>query len=171
MSIDEPVQTSPLRRNRAKTISYPECFDAGNISGWTVETYAIYNGALRSADKELAEERDRRYTEIGIEREKALKIKETADLAALSLARESQTYKEQQNDALRDKNLGESGLYATNSSVTAANEALKTSIAALITDAADARGAGRGNRTGKAELYTIGAIGISAVGALAYLLR
>ena len=165
---DEPALASPIIR-RERVARYPECFDSGNSSGWTVETYAVYNGALRHADKELAEERDRRYTEIGIEREKALKIKETADLAALSLARESQTYKEQQNDALRDKNLSESGVYATNASVTAANEALKSSIAALITDAAGERGQDKGNKVGKAELYTIGALGISVLGALAFI--
>ena len=39
--------------------------------------------ALRTADADLAAERDRRYAEVALEREKALRIKETADLAAL----------------------------------------------------------------------------------------
>src|SRR5687767_6417131 len=50
---------------------------------------------LREADFRFAEERDRRYAEVATEREKALKIKETADLAALGLAREIQTYKDE----------------------------------------------------------------------------
>jgi len=82
---------------------------------------------MRRETERFDDERDRRYTEVNIEKEKALKIKETADLAALSLARESQTYKEQQNDQLRDKNLSESGIYATNSSLNKAIDALKNS--------------------------------------------
>jgi Zn-dependent M32 family carboxypeptidase len=86
-------------------------------SGWTIDTLKEYSDAQRRAEERFADERDRRYTEVNIEKEKALKIKETADLAALSLARESQTYKEQQNDALRDKNLQDSGVYAKTSDV------------------------------------------------------
>ena len=95
---------------------------------WTIETYAAYADALRASDRRFNDERDRRYTEVNIEKEKALKIKETADLAALSLARESQTYKEQQNDALRDKNLSESGVYATTASVNSAIEKLEAGV-------------------------------------------
>lgn len=85
--------------------------------GWTIETLKEYLDAQDVANRRFEDERDRRYTEVNIEKEKALKIKETADLAALSLARESQTYKEQQNDALRDKNLQDSGVYAKTSDV------------------------------------------------------
>jgi len=104
----------------------PDITDAG----WTLESYAIHAAELRRADERFNDERDRRYTEVNIEKEKALKIKETADLAALSLARESQTYKEQQNDALRDKNLSESGVYATTASVNSAIEKLELGVAA-----------------------------------------
>src|ERR1035437_10966455 len=99
---------------------------------WTLDAYIIHNDEIRAIDDKFQAERDRRYTEVNIEREKALKIKETADLAALTLARESQTYKEQQNDALRDKNLSESGIYATNTSLTTAIDALKKSQEAAI---------------------------------------
>ena len=54
---------------------------------WTVQTYAAHNEAMRKESQRFEDERDRRYTEVNIEKEKALKIKETADLAALSLAR------------------------------------------------------------------------------------
>jgi hypothetical protein len=43
----------------------------------------------------LYDERDRRYSEVSHEREKALKIKEEADKVALDLAREIQTYKDE----------------------------------------------------------------------------
>jgi Zn-dependent M32 family carboxypeptidase len=85
--------------------------------GWTIDTLKEHMDAQSAAQARFEDERDRRYTEVNIEKEKALKIKETADLAALSLARESQTYKEQQNDALRDKNLQDSGIYAKTSDV------------------------------------------------------
>ncbi len=85
--------------------------------GWTLATLKEHYDIVHAANLRFEDERDRRYTEVNIEKEKALKIKETADLAALSLARESQTYKEQQNDALRDKNLAQSGIYATNADV------------------------------------------------------
>jgi len=61
------------------------------------------------------EERDRRYTEVNIEREKALKIKETADLAALQLAREIQTYKDEKANQLREQINSERNLYPTKS--------------------------------------------------------
>jgi hypothetical protein len=58
-------------------------------------------------------ERDRRYSEVNIEREKALKIKETADLAALQLAREIQTYKDEKANELREQISRERNLYPT----------------------------------------------------------
>jgi len=63
------------------------------------------------------EERDRRYAEVNIEREKALKIKETADLAALGLAREIQNYKDEKANELREQINSERGLYATNKDI------------------------------------------------------
>jgi preprotein translocase subunit SecF len=73
--------------------------------------------ALRAADMRFNEERDRRYAEVNIEREKALKIKETADLAALQLAREIQTYKDEKANELREQINSERGLYATNKDI------------------------------------------------------
>ena len=105
---------------------------------WTIETYAAYSEALRAADRRFNDERDRRYTEVNIEKEKALKIKETADLAALSLARESQVYKEQQNDVIRDKNLRDSGVYATNESLSKVADDIRASTEASIHDLAAA---------------------------------
>jgi hypothetical protein len=69
--------------------------------------------ALRAAD-------DRRYAEVAAEREKALKIKETADLAALELAREIQTYKDTKANELREQIGSERGLYATKDDLAAA---------------------------------------------------
>jgi hypothetical protein len=68
---------------------------------------------LRQADERFMAERDRRYAEVNIEREKALKIKEEADKAALGLAREIQTYKDEKANELREQINSERGLYVT----------------------------------------------------------
>lgn len=68
---------------------------------------------IRELDVRFYEERDRRYSEVNIEREKALKIKETADLAALGLAREIQTYKDEKANELREQINNERNLYVT----------------------------------------------------------
>jgi hypothetical protein len=69
--------------------------------------------ALRAADAALAAERDRRYAEVSLEREKALRIKDTADRDALALARQAQTYRDEQANKLREQINSERGLYAT----------------------------------------------------------
>ena len=88
------------------------------VSGWTVDTLLAHNAAIdrleekvdKMRDRWLAE-RDRRYSEVAQEREKALKIKETADLAALELAREIQTYKDEKANELREQINSERGHY------------------------------------------------------------
>jgi hypothetical protein len=81
--------------------------------GWTLEAFIAHTKDLRELDHTIGEERDRRYTEVNIEKEKALKIKETADLAALGLAREIQTYKDEKANQLREQINSERGVYAT----------------------------------------------------------
>jgi hypothetical protein len=72
-----------------------------------------YLAAVRKSDLRFHAERDRRYTEVNQERERALKIKETADLAALKLAREIQTYKDERANQLRSQIEQERGTYVT----------------------------------------------------------
>jgi len=135
--------------------------------GWTIDTYAFYQEALREADIRFDTERDRRNAEGAELRAVALKIKETADLAALTLARESQTLKEAQNDALRDSSLRQSGIYATNDSVTQAISDLKTSLQPLV----DYVSAHKGAELTKGNLYA-GAAGVAAfLGGLYYIFR
>ena len=91
---------------------------------WSLEAYAFHNEQLRALEEKRNDERfkhltevtqlnDRRYGEVNVEKEKALKIKETADLTALELARESQVYKDERNDAMREQSLKDNGIYAT----------------------------------------------------------
>src|SRR5688572_18176924 len=95
---------------------------------WTVGTYATHNEVLRIAEAKFQEERDRRYSEVATEREKALKIKETADLAALGLAREIQTYKDEKANELREQISSERGNYATKGDLRAAIEKVEESL-------------------------------------------
>jgi hypothetical protein len=78
--------------------------------------------ALRAQDLRFEQERDRRYSEVKEEQEKAIKIKETADLAALELAREIQTYKDEKANELREQISSERGLYATKDDLAGAIE-------------------------------------------------
>lgn len=80
---------------------------------WTLAALKEHLQVVQQLHKEFNEERDRRYAEVNVEREKALKIKETADLAALQLAREIQTYKDEKANELREQINSERGLYAT----------------------------------------------------------
>lgn len=99
---------------------------------WALDAYIAHNDEVRQLEKDLNTERDRRYSEVNIEKEKALKIKETADRDALGLAREAQTYKDQQADKLRDKNLSESGIYATTAFVSNEVQDLRKYVASEL---------------------------------------
>jgi Flp pilus assembly protein TadB len=63
--------------------------------------------------KILMDERDKRYAEVNIEREKALAILKEADNKALELAREIQIYKDEKANELREQINSERGLYVT----------------------------------------------------------
>lgn len=105
---------------------------ANSAPKWTVETLQVYTEALRLADERFNGERDRRYAEVALEREKALKIKETADLAALQLAREIQTYKDEKANQLREQIGSERGMYASKDDLNAAVREINATIAPLI---------------------------------------
>jgi hypothetical protein len=122
-----------------------------SVSAWTVDTYAAHNEALRGAQEKFENERDRRYTEVNIEKEKALKIKETADLAALSLARDIQIYKDEKANELREQINRERGHYASQGDVRAATEKLEATIAPLVNYVNQQQGKGAG-------ISTIGAL-------------
>jgi hypothetical protein len=87
--------------------------------------------SLREHLEAMGAERDRRYAEVNVEKEKALKIKETADLAALQLAREIQTYKDEKANELRAQIERERGTYATQSDLKALSEKIEALIKPL----------------------------------------
>lgn len=111
-----------------------------SVSGWTIDTLAKHHEAIREMQEKLDQERDRRYAEVATEREKALKIKETADLAALGLAREIQTYKDEKANELREQISSERGNYATKGDLRAAIEKIEETIKPVMAYVAAAQG-------------------------------
>ena len=116
--------------------------------------------AMRQCDIALHDERDRRYAEVAVEREKALRIKETADLAALQLAREIQTYKDEKANELRSQIERERGTYATQSDLRAATEKVEALIGPLASWASAQQGRSSGMSAGWG--FLVGAIGVAA---------
>jgi len=138
------------------------------VSGWTIDTVATYLLALRTADERFHAERDRRYTEVNIEREKALKIKEQADRDALDLARQIQSYKDEKANELREQINSERGLYASKGDLIAAIEKVEAQLKPINDYIASDRGKGLGLQAGWAILLgavslIIGLLGIGAV--------
>jgi len=128
---------------------------------WSVQAYIIHNEAMRAASQRFNDERDRRYAEVNVEKEKALKIKETADLAALSLARESQVYKDQQADVMREKNLAASGIYATNADLANVVEKMEKTLKPIIEFVNTQQGATKGSEITWGKIFgSIGALGV-----------
>ncbi len=129
-------------------------------SGWTIDTLAVHHDVIRQAEVRFQEERDRRYAEVATEREKALKIKETADLAALGLAREIQTYKDEKANELREQINAERGHYASQGDLTAAVAKIEETIKPLAAYVASQSGPRA--ITSASVLALLGAIGVLA---------
>jgi vacuolar-type H+-ATPase subunit H len=115
-------------------------------SGWTIDTLSEHWKALRDADIRFDAERDRRNTEVSQEREKALKIKEEADKAALGLAREIQTYKDEKANELRSQIERERGTYVTQSDLKGAVEKIDATMAPVVSYVASQQGGSKGMR-------------------------
>ena len=111
-------------------------------------------------------ERDRRYSEVNVEKEKALKIKEEADKAALGLAREIQTYKDEKANELREQINSERGLYASKADLGAAME----KVAAQLKPIAEYVSAERGKSGGVSTIGTAAVAVISILIALGSLI-
>ena len=113
--------------------------------------------AVRESDLRFEAERDRRYTEVNLEREKALKIKETADRAALELAREIQTYKDEKANELRSQIERERGSYVTQDQIRALTREYMAALKPLNEFVAGQQGRQGGQeyqRTSTGELMT-----------------
>jgi hypothetical protein len=124
---------------------------SGLVNGWTLNTLQAHITALIDANvllndridaerQRFNDERDRRYSEVNTEREKALKIKEEADKAALGLAREIQSYKDEKANQLREQISGERGTYASKDDLSAATREISAIIAPLTAFVSSQRG-------------------------------
>lgn len=139
-----------------------------DMDKWTMPAYIFHNEAMRKADQQFQAERDRRYMEVKAEAEKvvkeaekAIKVKETADLAALTLARESQVYKDQQADVMREKNLTASGIYATTADLAGVVEKMEKALKPLIEFVNAQQGAAKGNEITWGKIFaSVGALGV-----------
>jgi hypothetical protein len=108
--------------------------------------------SLKTHIEALRESDDRRYTEVQEERSKALKIKETADLTALELARQIQTYKDEKANELRSQIERERGNYASRNDIQALREYFDIQHKAVIEFMASV------NASNKAKQLTFGQI-------------
>lgn len=115
-----------------------------SVSGWTIDTLSAHQDAIRQMQERIDAERDRRYAELASEKEKAIKIKEDADKAALSLAREIQTYKDEKANELREQINSERGLYATKGDLIAVAEKIEATLRPIQEYIATDRGRGAG---------------------------
>ena len=143
---------------------------AAGTSAATDISLREYFEALRHADDKtdqwiyrFYEERDRRLDELAIEREKALAIKEKADLAALSLAREIQTYKDEKANELREQINSERGLYATKDDVTSAVEKVEATITPISRFVNTQQGRSAGISSTAAAVYAALVIAINVI--------
>ena len=93
------------------------------------------------AQRALQDERDRRYAEVNVEREKALRIKEEGDAKALNLAREIQQYKDEKANELREQINRERLLYATKEDIHRLEVALKPLAEFMATQTGQSKGA------------------------------
>jgi len=144
---------------------------SGFNKDWTIATYAVYNEALRVAEAKFQDERDRRYAEVNIEKEKALKIKETADLAALELARESQKYKEERNDSMREQTITDKGEYATHADVAVVVDRMEKTLKPIVEYISGQQGATTSGQINTSKTFGIIAATGTVVGILAFLVN
>jgi hypothetical protein len=107
--------------------------------------------------EKLSLERDRRYAEINLEKEKAIAIKTEADKTALALAREIQVYKDEKANELRSQIERERGAYITRPELVAAVEKLEAVLQPLVEFAQGQRGSEQGSH--QVWGYLIGAAG------------
>jgi hypothetical protein len=140
------------------------------MSEWTAATIKDHHDALQrerelrytqrfEASERFQAERDRRYAEVSAEREKALKIKEQADRDALELARQIQTYKDEQANKLREQINSERGLYATKDDL----NALADKFAATFTPVVNYVSSQQGKGVGADSTIKYLAIGLSTL--------
>jgi hypothetical protein len=136
------------------------------VSSWTTDVLREHLAIVRELDERLVAERDRRYAEVNVEREKALKIKETADLAALQLAREIQTYKDEKANELREQISSERGNYASKDDLANALREIQATIKPLAEFVSSQQGRSGGLNAGLGYLIAVAAVAVALISML-----
>ena len=129
----------PLSTNELTLREYID-FHVGQIREEFREIKSYKDRMLIELRDKYESERDRRYSEVNVEKEKALKIKEEADKAALGLAREIQSYKDEKANELREQIGSERGMYVTKSELAAAMDKIAATIKPIVEHVASERG-------------------------------
>ena len=124
-------------------------------NGWTLDTLQVHITALETEREKFYAERDRRYAEVAAEREKAIKIKEKADDAALGLAREIQSYKDEKANQLREQINSERGSLASKDELAAAVRELNVAMAPLTAFVSRQGGEHEGSRASFGRMLSI----------------
>jgi hypothetical protein len=131
----------------------------GTNPGWTVETLKAHVDIVDGLRERLADERDRRISDLRQADQRALQIKETADLRADDLERENRAYKDEKANNLRSQIEGERGEYARQTDL----KALEEKFSLALKPVTDYMAASRGSQ------FTIDRlIALVSVGALIY---
>lgn len=117
--------------------------------------------AIRAGDQALLFERDRRYTEVSLARAEALRIKEDSVQMALTLARESQQYREQAHNGLLQQIRDERGGQATKAELIALDEKNAALVKPVLEYIASQRARGAGLNAGWA--YLVAALGLLGI--------
>jgi vacuolar-type H+-ATPase subunit H len=102
------------------------------VSGWTVDTLKALSDEREQHHRELRQSEDRRYAEVNVEKEKALKIKEEADKVALTLAKQIQDYKDEKANNLRDQILSTEAKYATKADLETAEQKFNLALRPVL---------------------------------------
>lgn len=134
-----------------------------SVSGWTVGTYAAHNEALRQAEARFQAERDLRYTQLREADQRALeiksagekeakRIKEEADSKALTLERETQSYKDEKANELREQISRERGLYVTQQELKGVTDKIDATMKPILDFVATQQGE-KGGKLSQQQLY------------------
>jgi hypothetical protein len=139
-------------------------------SGWTIDTLKALVDERERHQRELSAERDRRYAEVAEEREKALKIKEEADKAALTLQRIDQTYKDEQGNKLREQINSERNTYVTGDQLAAAVREMTGKIQPLTDFVSGQNSVKASNQDGRSTIVILISIAVAVISLVALIL-
>jgi len=118
---------------------------------------------IRQLERDLWNERDRRYSEVQAEKDKALQIKQTADSEALGLARQNIAAEFEKANRLREQISSERGDYATKKDLSAAVDKIGETIRPLTDYVSAQQGKTSGATATQVVFFSIGGLLLAAL--------